>query len=116
MAHRDGMAERCFAESELAYWRSLPEFLKQSVFFDYWSCKEAFVKATGHGIPLGLEACVVDLGSGHARLVSIPANCGKPEQWRLVQMDMGPDHASAVCYRGAERKLRLFDAVSWARG
>ncbi len=111
ITHMEGMAERCFAPCELAYWRSLPEDRRQSAFFDFWSCKEAFVKAVGQGITLGLEACIVDLTAG-PKLVSVPGSCGKTEQWRLAKLDLGQGHAAAVCYRGAERKLRLFEAQS----
>lgn len=106
MAYRDGMAERCFADDELAWWRALPEDRQEQAFFALWCCKEAFVKATGEGIALGLEACVVDL-SGPPRLVSVPPCCGKAEEWRLAAVEAEDGYAAAVCYRGTERALRL---------
>lgn len=106
MAHREGMAERCFAPGELAWWRDLPEEHRQAAFFGFWCCKEAFVKATGEGITLGLQACVVDL-SGAPRLVSVPQGHGRPDIWRLAAIKAGSDHRAALCYRGPERRLRL---------
>ena len=106
MQQRDSMAERCFANGELGWWRALPEQRREPAFFDLWSCKEAFVKATGEGIALGLEACVVDL-SGPPRLLSIPPGFGAADEWRLTALDLGEGYASAVCYRGAPRRLRL---------
>lgn len=106
MANQDGMAERCFAPDELNWWRALPEPLQQTAFFDLWSCKEAFVKATGEGIALGLEACAVDLRET-PRLLAIPPGFGAAGGWRLAMLDLEADYASAVCYQGAPRRLRL---------
>jgi 4'-phosphopantetheinyl transferase len=110
MPNKDGMAERCFAESELAWWRALPEALRALAFFDLWSCKEAFVKATGEGIALGLETCVVDL-HGPPKLLAIPPNLGAVGEWRLNLLDLEAGYASAVCYQGAPRRVRLAQGV-----
>ncbi len=112
MAHRDGMAERCFATEELAWWRALPDEGQGQSFFTFWCCKEAFLKATGEGITLGLETCVMDL-SGQPRLVSIPQRCGKAEEWRLAEIEVEESYAAAVCYRGAERNLRLGEGAAF---
>ena len=108
MANLDGIAERCFSASELAYWWALPPERQHQAFFALWNFKEAFVKATGEGITLGLHSCVVDL-SGQPRLVSIPNGFGTPEEWRLVGIDAGAGHSAGICYRGTKRKLRILD-------
>ena len=55
-----GLAEKCFAGNEFSYWRQLSESEHLSTFFRFWTAKEAFVKATGRGISLGLNQCAVD--------------------------------------------------------
>lgn len=106
MANRQAMAERCFAPSELAWWNSLPEEQRQAAFFRLWCAKEAFVKATGEGIGLGLQSCVADL-SGPPRLLAVPQGHGPAAEWRLAEIEAGPSHGAALCYRGPERRLRL---------
>lgn len=106
MAHRDGMAERCFSAKELAWWKDLPEQGRDAAFFALWSCKEAFVKATGEGIGLGLNACEVDL-TGPPRLVSVPKRCGIACDWRLAEIPAGQAHSAAVCHSGGLRTLRI---------
>jgi len=113
MVHMDGMAERCFAPGELHWWLDLPEALRGPAFFAFWCCKEAFVKATGEGISLGLEACAVDLSVKPPRLLSIPPRCGPVDAWRLAEIDVGEGHSAALCYRGAERQLRVADAAGF---
>jgi len=112
MPHMDGMAERCFAPDELAWWQGLPPARQEQAFFAFWCCKEAFVKATGEGIGLGLESCAVDLSGQPPRLRSIPPRCGRAEDWRLAELDAGPGHRAALCYRGAERPLRVMDMAA----
>lgn len=113
MPHMEGMAERCFADAELAWWRSLPEGRRQQAFFTFWSCKEAFVKATGEGIALGLDACVVDL-SGQPRLLSIPPSQGTVDEWRLAEIDVGGGYSAALCHNGAERTVLVANALAFA--
>lgn len=113
MAHMDGMAKRCFADSELAWWRSLPENHRQQAFFAFWSCKEAFAKATGEGIALGLDACVVDL-SGQLRLVSIPPGYGAADEWLLVRIDVDESHSAALCHQGQKRTVLVADGLAFA--
>jgi 4'-phosphopantetheinyl transferase len=108
IAHQEGMAERCFAKPELTWWRGLAGAEQSSAFFDFWCCKEAFVKATGEGIGLGLDACVVDL-SGLPKMSAVPLSCGVADEWRLHQFDIEADYHAAVCYRGNERELCIQD-------
>jgi 4'-phosphopantetheinyl transferase len=110
MSNQDGMAERCFAAPELAWWQALSADPQNAAFFVLWSCKEAFLKATGEGISLGLETCTVD-ASGPPRLASIPSRYGMANTWQLQAVDAGKDYAAALCYHGTERRLRLFNGL-----
>lgn len=50
------IARRYFSKQEYSELNNLPELLKISRFFEIWTLKEAFVKATGVGISLGLDS------------------------------------------------------------
>ena len=45
-----GLVRKCFAPSEQNYWFDLPENEKLTVFYDFWTRKEAVVKGIGRGI------------------------------------------------------------------
>jgi 4'-phosphopantetheinyl transferase len=49
------MADHYFSESEVAYLTSLPKPQQIEAFFDFWTLKEAYIKARGKGVvePLG---------------------------------------------------------------
>jgi 4'-phosphopantetheinyl transferase len=115
MTHMEGMAERCLSVTELTWWETLPESQREAAFFSFWSCKEAFVKATGEGITLGLADCVVDVSS-HPRLSAIPERCGKAEDWWLDEIPIGEGNCAIVCHQGEPRIIRVADMASYCRG
>ncbi len=56
---RRGVAERWFSASECALLRQMPP----EAFFEFWTLKEAAVKATGEGLARGLSRAQVTLES-----------------------------------------------------
>ncbi len=48
------IARRFFANAEVEALELLPEDRQQEAFFEYWTLKEAYIKAVGVGISLGL--------------------------------------------------------------
>lgn len=60
-AHDNGaallaVADQYFSERELADLRALPEARQASTFFDYWTLKEAYLKARGEGLVQPLDS------------------------------------------------------------
>jgi len=87
-----GLVDKCFAEEEAAYWTNLPETKKYREFYRFWTRKEAFVKATGYGIALGLNLCVIN-PENPTELLRVPENCGLASAWHVQDIDLG----EAVC-------------------
>lgn len=112
MQDMDGIAERCFAPSELAYWRALPADARADAFYAFWTCKEAFVKAVGQGVFLGLEQCVVDLAPPAFKLVAAPAVCGPAETWRLYDLSADLGARAALCTNKGNARVCLDEADS----
>ena len=78
------LVRRCFAPEEIAYWQQLPDTLQLAEFYRLWTAKEAFVKAVGRGIGLGLSHCVIAPLATH--LVAIPPEYGTTQDWRLINL------------------------------
>ena len=106
--HLEGMAARCLATREWAYWTGLRDQARLAAFFSFWTCKEAFVKAVGAGIALGLQRCVIDL-EPEPRLVSVPGHCGQSEDWQLIGLNTAPGTSAALCASGIIREVRMGD-------
>lgn len=97
---RDGLdlarlARRCFSAAEREWWESLPESGRLPAFFRLWTCKEAFVKADGRGIRLGLSCCEFDM-SGEPRLVAVPPGCGAAPDWRIRILALAEGYSAAL--------------------
>jgi 4'-phosphopantetheinyl transferase len=89
------IVSRYFAVGERQYWEDLPETQRQEAFYALWTQKEAFVKAVGRGIALGLERCVVAT-DGDARLIAVPEGCGEAADWRVAALALGENISGAV--------------------
>jgi len=108
LTHIEGLVERCFAPSEQDHWRSLPSSRRLAAFFDVWTRKEAFIKAIGRGLGLGLTRCVLAFDEiPHWKM--IPESCGNPDEWSLRNLDLGENISAALCARVPDIHWQLSD-------
>ena len=94
----EGIAERFFAPSEAARIAALPRAERHEAFLRIWTLKEAFVKATGEGIAMGLENFGFTLGAPPA-LAFAPASTGPLPSWRFLQFKPTATTILAVALR-----------------
>lgn len=84
----------CFSDFERRFWRELTDDKKQEFFYRQWVRKESFVKAIGLGLYLDVS-CVESSLTGVSQFLSLPASCGSPQNWRLIDLKL------AHCLSGA---------------
>jgi 4'-phosphopantetheinyl transferase len=95
------IARRFFSPRETASLLSLPEDQRERAFFDCWTRKEAFIKATGEGLSRALDAFDVSLRPGEpARLEHVEGDPGEADHWSLLSLAPASGYASAVALRG----------------
>ena len=87
-ANLAGLVAKCFSKQEQAYWSQLPKSDQVPAFYRFWTQKEAFVKATGAGIALGLNACVIN-PLYPSVFLSVPDSCGRASDWHSLLVDCG---------------------------
>jgi 4'-phosphopantetheinyl transferase len=113
--HRDldwePLAARFFAEAETAQLCALAPALRAEAFFRCWSRKEAFLKACGEGLSIGLDAFAVSVAPDlPAALMAMQSDPLAPLRWRLHDVPMGGDYAAALAVDGmAPTALSLFE-------
>lgn len=90
-----GLVDKCFAKEESAYWYKLADERKVIEFYRFWTRKEAFVKATGRGIGLGLNHCVINPES-QSKFLRIPVEYGPVSTWHALDIALGQDICSAL--------------------
>jgi len=107
----DEIAQRYFSAREVSDLRSLPPEQKLEGFFNCWTRKEAYLKATGMGLQIALDSFVVSLAPGEAaQFLS-----GVETKWQIAAHRPAEGYAAAVVYDGAPAALQYFSVDKMAR-
>ena len=94
----EGLVGKCFSVQEAAHWQSVNTEQQQRLFYVYWVRKEAFVKAVGQGITLGLDQCVLNMHTELNSFISVPVCCGRADDWQIYPLDFAHElQAVVVC-------------------
>ena len=95
------IAERFFSAAEIAALRSVPEDEKERAFFNCWTRKEAYIKATGTSILRALDSFEVSLAPGEP--AALLRTHGDPEEagrWSFRELDVGAEYVAALAVEG----------------
>ena len=104
------VAGRFFAPAEVTDLRLLPPDDQQRVFFDYWTLKEAYIKARGFGLALPLADFAFKLSPpGPPAITFEPSLEDDPSTWQFMQDWPTPRHRLGLAVRrdGADLPVRL---------
>ena len=104
------MARRFFSPAEVAALLALPPTARVAAFFRIWTRKEAYLKAKGGGLSLGLDTFDVALeADARTLLLATRPDPAEAARWALVALAPGPGYAGAVAAAGAGWRVRCFD-------
>ncbi len=89
------LVRRCCSPVECQFWAGLAEADQQRYFYEFWVRKEAFVKAVGRGIALGLDQCELALPAmdGFER---VPVQVGHAVDWQVTAVGVGDGFVAAL--------------------
>jgi 4'-phosphopantetheinyl transferase len=91
---------RFFAPDEVTDLRTLPVEDQQKVFFDYWTLKEAYIKARGFGLALPLGDFAFKLNPpGPPAIRFEPSLDDDPSTWQFMQDWPTPQHRLGLAVR-----------------
>ena len=96
------LVDAYFAPAEVAALRTLPALAQPLRFAELWTLKEAYLKARGIGLTLGIARCRFDFTSGTPTLGLDPALADDASTWQLASWSPTPEHRAALCVRRAE--------------
>jgi 4'-phosphopantetheinyl transferase len=103
------LATHYFSPRECASLRALPAEQQEEAFFLCWSRKEAYIKARGMGLSLGLDQFDVSLIPGEpARLLGSREEPCIAERWSLQALWPGAGYAGAVVAERTDWQLRCW--------
>jgi 4'-phosphopantetheinyl transferase len=106
------LAERFFAPGESALLRGLPPEVSLQAFFNAWTRKEAFLKATGLGLSFGSERVEVTLlPDDEPRILSVGG--GPAGRWSLTALAPAPGYVGALAIERPDARVRCW---AWPGG
>lgn len=109
------IAERYFHPSEVAELLQLPEQQQAAVFFQLWTLKEAFFKATGSGISTGLDKAAFSINSCHDNSIThrFADELGQEEQhWQFFSWQSASQYQLALALHHSARHRIDIQALS----
>lgn len=93
-----GIAERFFSPREVAELATVAPAQRQDRFFEYWTFKEAYVKARGMGLSIPLDRFSFHYPNERAAHIAIdPALGDHAARWSFCQMRPTHEHLLAIC-------------------
>jgi len=97
LSDADELVSRFFSVRENASFQKLPESQRPAAFFNLWTRKEAWLKATGEGIAHSLsQVDVTFLPAEPARILALPDNSGPGSDWALRELIPATGFVGAV--------------------
>jgi phosphopantetheinyl transferase len=102
----DRLIGSVFSEFEQKGFEGLTEAEKTNRFHEGWTVKEAYAKAVGKGIALGLER--IEYDAEGMKFSALPEEAPSEVQLRLGSYS---DHRLALVYQGPERVVRFVRAL-----
>ena len=103
---REAIARRFFAPGEVAALASLPDAARRRAFFDCWTRKEAYIKATGRGLSVRLDQFEVSLAPDEQpALVRVAWSPGEAARWAMRDVAPATGYSAALAAEGDDWTL-----------
>ncbi|MCB9450584.1 MAG: 4'-phosphopantetheinyl transferase superfamily protein [Anaerolineaceae bacterium] len=102
----DRIARQNFSARENTVFNGLPTPVKQRAFFNCWTRKEAYIKASGEGLSHALDSFDVTFLEGEpARLRWVRGQPGEPTRWTLSAFELDDAYVGAIATRQTVRRI-----------
>jgi 4'-phosphopantetheinyl transferase len=104
------IAGRFFTSAEQEALRHLAGKDLERGFFRCWTRKEAYLKARGRGVGLGLDRFEVPLAPDREpELRHLDDELGDARDWWIMDLEPGPGYVGALAAEGTPSRLQLWD-------
>jgi 4'-phosphopantetheinyl transferase len=100
------IARRYFSADEVALLEHVAPELRDRLFLEIWTAKEAVLKALGRGIAFGLDRLSIGGSSELPLLGRLEGHAA--EQWQLRRLELDPMHIGTLAWHGEPRRVRLW--------
>lgn len=103
----NALAKQCLGTDEWAIWQHQPDDQQLINFYRLWTIKEAFAKACGRGLAVGLANCVVDMHN-FQQFLDLPA-AYRHSSWHIAYSTSDQHNALAVVTSASIDRCGFYD-------
>lgn len=89
------LAQKIMSGNELAYFQTLDQEQQVQVFFENWTAKEAYLKATGEGISAGMNQIEI-IRTENGLIIKDLRNRFSDQRWFLYQLENHADFIATL--------------------
>jgi len=106
----DQIARKFFSQNEIDSLEKIDINKRSGLFYQYWTRKEAFLKAGGEGISFPMEKCDVSLISGRVLSpVTVQDNNSEISSLQVQDLFPGNGYAAAIAVEGCDCDLSCWE-------
>jgi 4'-phosphopantetheinyl transferase len=104
--------EQYFSAKEHETFRLLTKNKRREAFFNCWTRKEAYIKATGNGLYTPLDSFDVSLVPGEpARLLRVEGNPDNVFPWSMYSIEDIPGFKGALAFKGHNQEIYTWQYI-----
>jgi 4'-phosphopantetheinyl transferase len=104
----EDLPRRYFSTAEVEALERMPAEARKAAFFDFWTLKEAYIKARGLGLSLPLDGFSIHLDpDGPPRISFASTIPDDAASWQFAQFRPSPTHRMALAVRRRGPDLRV---------
>ncbi len=103
----EALVRRNFSEQEKKQWLTVAREQREKTFFQIWTSKEAFIKATGRGLGIGVSKCGFELESPHG-MELCPPEYGDASSWQCHSLDVGEKVSAKLIVKASTCDLKTY--------
>lgn len=108
------IADHFFSPSEVSTLRQQPQLLQNEQFYEYWTLKEAYIKACGQGLAIPLDKFSFDLSRKPDIDIGFANDWDdSPDQWMFWLYQLSENVRMAIALQRPEHRpnVRFFEVV-----
>lgn len=100
------LAKRFFCNSEYQWLNSLDLEAQYSAFFQLWTCKEAYLKATGEGLVGLQEVEIFTPLDSNLKILKISQNSELAKHWTLQTIETAENYLATLAIKGINYQFK----------
>lgn len=112
------IADQFFSERESRYLKKCPTHLKPGVFLEFWTLKEAYIKARGMGLSIPLDKFGFDISGSDISVHFQDSIQDEPENWTFFRFSLSGLFKAAIAVHTQgkrDREIQVYKCIPFGK-